>query len=84
MCDCRGDYLSKNLSDQWDDRLIYGICRYSFGDNVDFRNNSWAGSGEEEKVLKIEAKEFIFELIQLNAPRGVDVELTEDTTFLTI
>ena len=34
--------------------------------------------------MKIETKEFIFELIQLNAPRGVDVELTEDTTFLTI
>ena len=92
MCDCRGNYLSKNLSDQWDDRLIYGICRYSFRDNVDFRNNSWAGSGGGEKVLKIkynrgvkelkkDTKEIIFELIRLNAPRGVQVELKENTTF---
>ena len=52
MCDCRGNYLSKNLSDQWDDRLIYGICRYSFGANADFRDTSRAGNGGEEKVLK--------------------------------
>ncbi len=31
--------------------------------------------------MKMETKKIIFELIQLNAPRGVNVELTEDTTF---
>lgn len=31
--------------------------------------------------MKIETKEFIFELIRLNAPRDVNIELTESTTF---
>ena len=33
------------------------------------------------KGLKKDTKEIIFELIRLNAPRGVQVELKENTTF---
>ena len=33
------------------------------------------------KELKKDTKEIIFELIRLNAPRGVQVELKENTTF---